>query len=1428
MASCLYECLCEAELEKYYPHFAAFGLQKIEELAKISMKDYTKLGVHDMNDRKRLFQLIRIIKIMQEEDIADLSKQDFQQSGLFIQPQATRSGPRRQLRFESFFEENDETVKDSEPYGSSDFNTNDKKNSVGEMLGHIQPHDSELIRLTRRDLNPAGICTKKDLSHPTVSDDIAPLLGDSEAPIIQRITHISGYNYGLPHSCTRSSTSEKETPWTESEKIRVCVRKRPLGLREERRGEVNIITVKDKETLLLHEKKEAVDLTQYILQHVFYFDEVFGESCTNQDVYMKTAHPLIQHIFNGGNATCFAYGQTGAGKTYTMIGTHRNPGLYALAAKDIFRHLEASPSRKELLVLISFYEIYCGQLYDLLNGRKRLFAREDSKHVVQIVGLREVQVDSVDLLLEVILKGGKERSTGATGVNSDSSRSHAIIQIQIKDTANRTFGRISFIDLAGSERAADARDSDRQTKMEGAEINQSLLALKECIRALDQEHAHTPFRQSKLTQVLKDSFIGNSKTCMIANVSPSHIATEHTLNTLRYADRVKELKKGIKFSTPVTSRHRTAGNLSPKRVQNSISLPLGEKSSPKKVKLGLQHPSNATKTKACAAALQPPSVPFSSTPRGIHKGHAYRGNTSSPWFHRASPVKGVLRIAHPLKKKTDGVSSNSEKNPAEKDFLIKNAATAETKEGGQGDKYMQDRPPMQCLKVQTVQPVQKQLVSRDDFSLEDGNLPSDSGQEWGNTFAKQCVETWTNLPPFQKEREEHLRLYHQQFQQPPILHQKLNYQPLERFLMQYKPQEIQVKQELSLTPTEVQSKEGMQLEDLDDSDFSEDSFSLVCSQKSMKRRNTNKCSQHSFFLHQRGQGTEEEQKGQKRQDLFFKYAIPTEEHELDDSWDCGKSSPKTEESFKNADCNKTTSDWSYDLSVESSPSNTAEKPYCLQEDPACNWKHGKDFLADHKQYKSKHRCLVYSSEGALGPEKDASNSYVSPIQKSGTPECREIDLHREEKEESTLDRQAAVAEDIKWKARKNGVNHCGSSSCSLEFTSELKGPLIASLPDYKEAADTETVSSDQEESPRVEQMSDRKTHGSQSRSEEEGWQCTRSRALTDSMLELGEQMRRGGRHCVLLHSPQRGDKWLPPACCDVKPWCCLLGSGSSKKGVAHSLFVGRDLTETSPAESTGSRAGGEGGLFLRNPTCKDYSGGRWGGADVEDSTGCSGKSNSNQGHSAELMAREINANTPEKSYFSGAPCILSVGNTGYTAQPPSQEISLVLQPESGLWKEDFSRAQDPAKSSFSNEETGLLKNKLAQSNFTQETFAADSGSGTKDNQPLTNAKSPPGTSSSSSPSAASEMGKWQREALEKAQQAVIRAHRQQLDEMASLCFKEECLINQMSAMDFQRFVTKLDEVLVLKSKCIQMMRAQVQLCLASPGTDMSLQTPPPP
>jgi kinesin family protein 2/24 len=255
---------------------------------------------------------------------------------------------------------------------------------------------------------------------------------------------------------------------------------------------------------------------------------------------------LIEAAFNKTKVTCFAYGQTGSGKTFTMMGISNTnmsaPGLYLLSAFDIFRLLETE-NYNHLEVWVSFYEIYCGKLYDLLNDKAPLQAREDGKQNICIVGLSERQVTSLNTMMQVIEYGLKARTVGVTGANSDSSRSHGIIQVTLKEPNGSMHGKISFIDLAGSERAADVTDTNKQTRIDGAEINKSLLALKECIRALDQDKKHTPFRGSKLTLVLRDSFTGNCKTLMIANISPCASCAEHTLNTLRYADRVKELKK---------------------------------------------------------------------------------------------------------------------------------------------------------------------------------------------------------------------------------------------------------------------------------------------------------------------------------------------------------------------------------------------------------------------------------------------------------------------------------------------------------------------------------------------------------------------------------------------------------------------------------------------------------------------------------------------------------------------------------------------------------------------------------------------------------------------------------------------------------------------------------------------------------------------
>jgi len=339
-------------------------------------------------------------------------------------------------------------------------------------------------------------------------------------------------------------------PKTKISKIRVIVRKRPANHREFAQNDIDIITTEKKNTIIIKELKNKVDLTKYIEEHKFTFDRTYGDNSTNQLIYNEMLKPMIEAAFKKTKITCFAYGQTGSGKTYTMLGNNhikndngpQVPGLYLLSCIDMFNFLKKK-EYSNLELWVSFYEIYCNKLFDLLNNKNILQAREDGKGNICIVGLVEKHTKNIEELLDIIDFGLKSRTVGITGANLDSSRSHAILQITIKTKEKENYSKISFIDLAGSERAVDTIDTNKRTKIDGAEINKSLLALKECIRALDLEKRHKPFRGSKLTLVLRDSFIGNCLTLMIANISPCLSCSEHTLNTLRYADRVKELRK---------------------------------------------------------------------------------------------------------------------------------------------------------------------------------------------------------------------------------------------------------------------------------------------------------------------------------------------------------------------------------------------------------------------------------------------------------------------------------------------------------------------------------------------------------------------------------------------------------------------------------------------------------------------------------------------------------------------------------------------------------------------------------------------------------------------------------------------------------------------------------------------------------------------
>ncbi|KAK1443887.1 kinesin-related protein 6 [Babesia gibsoni] len=339
---------------------------------------------------------------------------------------------------------------------------------------------------------------------------------------------------------------------TERSHIDVIVRKRPLNELEIARGDRDVVLCNEN-TAIIEEIKLRIDGTAYVEQHEFRVDRFYDEKTDNQLIYEEYVKPLLEFAFEEQKTcSCFTYGQTGSGKTFTMIGSRKlktfdyqyMPGVYEYAANDIYRMLHKPEYAEKLEVVISFYEIYCGKIYDLLQDRKLLDALDNGKREVIIKDLAVRQVTCKEDLIDHMLGGLALRRIGQNSQNDQSSRSHAILRIELRNTDTFSCcGRIVFIDLAGSERGADCINQPKQTQMDGAGINRSLLALKECIRAMDLEKTHIPFRDSELTKVLRDIFVGGSRNLMIANICPSNVSCEQTLNTLRYASRVKNFRQ---------------------------------------------------------------------------------------------------------------------------------------------------------------------------------------------------------------------------------------------------------------------------------------------------------------------------------------------------------------------------------------------------------------------------------------------------------------------------------------------------------------------------------------------------------------------------------------------------------------------------------------------------------------------------------------------------------------------------------------------------------------------------------------------------------------------------------------------------------------------------------------------------------------------
>ncbi|XP_071712152.1 kinesin-like protein KIN-4A [Rutidosis leptorrhynchoides] len=339
--------------------------------------------------------------------------------------------------------------------------------------------------------------------------------------------------------------------------------------------------------------------------HSFTFDHVYGSTGTpSSSMFQDCVSPLVDGLFQGYNATVLAYGQTGSGKTYTMgSGCKDGPqtGLIPQAMNALFNKIETLKHQIDFQLNVSFIEILKEEVRDLLDpnssnksditngqtgkvnipGKPPIQIRENSNGVITLAGSTECSVQTLKEMSDCLEHGSLSRATGSTNMNNQSSRSHAIFTItveQIRKTnsgdnnSNDSMGdeylcaKLHLVDLAGSERAKRT-GSDGMRFKEGVHINKGLLALGNVISALGDEKkrkegAHVPYRDSKLTRLLQDSLGGNSRTVMIACVSPADINAEETLNTLKYANRARNIQ-----NKPVVNRDPMSSEMLKMRQQ---------------------------------------------------------------------------------------------------------------------------------------------------------------------------------------------------------------------------------------------------------------------------------------------------------------------------------------------------------------------------------------------------------------------------------------------------------------------------------------------------------------------------------------------------------------------------------------------------------------------------------------------------------------------------------------------------------------------------------------------------------------------------------------------------------------------------------------------------------------------------------------------
>ena len=289
--------------------------------------------------------------------------------------------------------------------------------------------------------------------------------------------------------------------------LQVAVRARPLSRKEMSNGARTITKLVDERCVVVLDpdedanestvpgvpkplKRKEVAAGVRKKERRYVFDAAYDGEASNEQVYRGTVLPHIAGVLRGTNATVFAYGATGSGKTHTMVGDQRDPGLMVLSLRDVFRFIASDGGEKDYKVECSYTEVYNELVYDLLvPNSPALELREDPERGPMVSGLTHVAVDDENAIFELLRKGNARRKTEETGANAVSSRSHAVLEIWVTRTERNhyckayTTGKLALVDLAGAERASETNNRGHQLR-DGANINRSLLSLANCINAL--------------------------------------------------------------------------------------------------------------------------------------------------------------------------------------------------------------------------------------------------------------------------------------------------------------------------------------------------------------------------------------------------------------------------------------------------------------------------------------------------------------------------------------------------------------------------------------------------------------------------------------------------------------------------------------------------------------------------------------------------------------------------------------------------------------------------------------------------------------------------------------------------------------------------------------------------------------------------------